>query len=85
MTSDIGTVSPCWRKGTEIIERCLKKVAAACPSDAPFPLVGDEARLWHQAQAEAYRHALEMMGAPSAESPEFIETGEPEANNDCAL
>lgn len=80
MTSDIGTVSPYWRKGTEIIERCLKKAAAASPSDAPFPLVGDEARLWHQAQAEAYRHALEMMGAPSAESPKFIETSGPDVD-----
>ena len=33
--------------------------------------VGEEAALWHQAQMEAYRHALEMMGVPEiAEPPE---------------
>jgi hypothetical protein len=51
--------------GAGVIERCLAKAAAADPADAPIPLVGEEAALWHQAQAEAYRHALEMMGPPA--------------------
>lgn len=48
-------------QGKEIIERKLATALAADPSDAPFPLVGEEAALWHQAQASAYQHALEMM------------------------
>lgn len=53
-----------WRDGAEIIERCLAKAIKADPEDAPFPLTGEEARLWHSAQEQAYRHALEMMGPP---------------------
>lgn len=54
-----------WRDGAEIVERCLKRALAADPLDVPFPLVGDEARIWHSAQAAAYQHALEMMGPPT--------------------
>lgn len=53
-----------WSAGTEIIERCLQKAVEADPLNVPMPLVGDEALLWHRAQMEAYRHALEMMGVP---------------------
>lgn len=51
-----------WKRGTKVIEECLKKAVQADPLDVPFPLVGNEAKLYHWAQMEAYRHALEMMG-----------------------
>lgn len=51
-----------WREGTAIVEEALEKSLKADPLDAPFPLMDDDARLWHQAQAVAYQHALEMMG-----------------------
>jgi hypothetical protein len=51
-----------WKKGTFLIEKCLIKAKWADPLDTPFPLVGDDAKLWHRAQATAYQHALEMMG-----------------------
>lgn len=54
-----------WRGGTRIVEGCLAKAVRADPLDAPIPLVGHEAKLWHEAQANAYRHALEMMGVPA--------------------
>lgn len=50
-----------WKQGTEIIEKCLAVSLVADPADVPFPLVGDEAKLWHSASASAYQHALEMM------------------------
>lgn len=53
-----------WKKGTDIIEECLRIAERGEWEDAPFPLGPGEARLWHRAQAEAYRHALEMMGVP---------------------
>jgi hypothetical protein len=53
-----------WSEGTRLIEECLAKAKLADPDDAPFPMTGDEAQLWHRAQAAAYRHALEMMGRP---------------------
>lgn len=71
MTPDPQTLIAYWKHGQEIVERCLQKAQAANPSDAPMPLVGDEAALWHRAQIEAYRHCLEMMGYPS-ESDEAI-------------
>jgi len=58
-----------WKEGTLIIEACLRKAVRADPGDVPFPLVGAEAVLWHQAQATAYQHALEMMGMPADASP----------------
>lgn len=54
-----------WKEGTSIIEKCLDRAIKANPSDAPFPLFGEEAKIYHEAQANAYRHALEMMGFPS--------------------
>lgn len=55
-----------WLAGTEIVEKRLAKAAAADPSGAPMPLHGRDAELWHAAQADAYRDALEMMGVPQA-------------------
>lgn len=54
-----------WLNGAAIIEEYLKVAIAENPADAPFPLVGREAAIWHEAQADAYRHALEMMGPPT--------------------
>ncbi len=51
-----------WKQGADIIEACLAKAVAADPRDAPIPLDADQSALWHRAQAEAYRHCLEMMG-----------------------
>lgn len=53
-----------WKRGTEVVEKALEKALKADPKDAPFPLTGEEARIWHQASADAYQHALEMMGVP---------------------
>lgn len=64
MSSNVEPISDYWRQGTRVIEECLAKAVAANPSDAPFPLVGEEAALWHSARAAAYQHALEMMGVP---------------------
>ena len=49
-------------QGARIIEACLAKAAKGDPRDAPMPLTGADAALWHRAQVEAYRHALDMMG-----------------------
>lgn len=54
-----------WREGAKLIQACLDKAAKADPLDAPIPLTGESARLWHDAQMNAYRHALEMMGPPT--------------------
>lgn len=51
-----------WKDGTQIIEQKLAVAAQGNWNDAPAGLSLVEARLWHRAQAEAYRHALEMMG-----------------------
>lgn len=48
-------------KGLEIIEDCLKRVSSGDLAEAPFPLVGEEARIWLAGAASAYQHALEML------------------------
>lgn len=55
-----------WRDGHAIVEARLDKAVKADPSDAPIPLTGEQAKLWHMAQADAYRDALEMMGVPES-------------------
>jgi hypothetical protein len=47
--------------GIDIIEKCLAKAVKAEHEDAPFPLDEAQAKLWHRAQMEAFRHALEMI------------------------
>lgn len=47
--------------GLKVLEKNLAKAVEANPHEAPFPLVGEQATLWHRATAEAYRHALEMV------------------------
>lgn len=59
-----------WKQGAALIEACLAKAVAADPRDAPMPLAGDDAALWHRAQAEAYRHCLEMMGPTAPDTTE---------------
>ncbi len=50
--------------GHEVIERALKKALKADFGDAPMWLNPNEAKIWHQAQAAAYQHALEMIPKP---------------------
>jgi hypothetical protein len=57
-----------WKQGADIIEACLAKAVAADPREAPIPLDATQAALWHRAQAEAYRHCLEMMGPVAPET-----------------
>lgn len=47
--------------GIEIIEKCLAQAVAAKPEDAPIPLTGQSAAIWHKAQENAFRHVLEMI------------------------
>src|SRR3546814_8205644 len=70
MMADPQTLIAYWQHGQQIVERCLEKAQQANPADAPMPLVGAEAALWHRAQMEAYRHCLEMMGYPTERSEE---------------
>lgn len=67
-----------WLDGTRLIEACLAKAEKAEFEDAPFPLDPEQAALWHRAQLEAYRHALEMMGVPEDEPLRALQ-GKPEA------
>ena len=64
-----------WQRGTDIINECLQRASKAKWEDAPFPLDECEAKFRHNAQAEAYRHALEMMGVPE-EAPAALKGGE---------
>ncbi|MEM8515091.1 hypothetical protein RCH14_004451 [Massilia sp. MP_M2] len=52
--------------GIEVVEKCLQKAIAAAPEDAPFPLLGNDAKLYMRAQMEAYRHSLEMISLDPA-------------------
>lgn len=59
--------------GLDIVEAKLAVATAADPADAPFPLVGGEAGLWHRAAASAYLHALEMCNSTSLKA--FVTNG----------
>lgn len=68
-----------WRQGAQIVQACLDK-ADRCAShahqaflEAPIGLTAEQAQLWHRAQAEAYRHALEMMAPPEEASDALVE------------
>ena len=72
------TLTAYWQQGATIIEACLSK-ADRCSKDshegfleAPIGLTPEQAKLWHQAQMEAYRHALEMMAPPSDDTTEEL-------------
>lgn len=58
-----------WKRGTDLINECLKTAARAEHGDAPFPLDHAMAKFWHNAQMEAFRHSLEMMGLPEDFGP----------------
>lgn len=53
-----------WTLGAQLVEGCLARAVRGDHADAPFPLDEAQAKLWHRAQAEAFRHALEMMAPP---------------------
>lgn len=59
-------------QGAQIIEAALAKALKADPADAPMPLTGEDAALWHRAQASAYQHALEMMAPADADITEGL-------------
>src|SRR3546814_18498092 len=65
MMADPQTLIAYWKHGQQIVERCLEKAQQANNADAPMPLVGEEAAIWHRAQMEAYRNCAEMMGYTS--------------------
>lgn len=52
------------REGADAIEQCIRKAERADPADVPF-LGAEYAAIWHRAQAEAYRHALDLMEPPA--------------------
>lgn len=58
-----------WVDGSAIIEKCLTRATDAAHEDAPFGMGDADARIWHEAQANAYQHALEMMGVPTLSGP----------------
>ena len=60
-------------QGLDVAERMLAVAVQGKHEDAPFPLDENEAKLWHRAQASAYRHALEMCNSTSLKA--FIENG----------
>jgi hypothetical protein len=57
-------------QGLEVIEGALKISSSGDLSQAPFPLVGQEAQIHLNAQSEAYLHALEMCNASTIQ--EFL-------------
>lgn len=65
-----------WAQGTALILDCQGKAQKADPADAPIGLTPEQAALWHRAQAEAYRHALEMMAPPVASDAVVAATNE---------
>lgn len=58
--------------GLAIIEKCLATAVKADHGDSPFGMDHAQAKLWHRAQMEAYRHALEMITVDSALAPGAI-------------
>ena len=53
------------KEGLQIIAAALAIAEKADPLDAPIPLDGNEARIWHAAKVDAYSHALDMLNASS--------------------
>lgn len=49
--------------GIARVENKLTTAKRAAPADAPFPLLGEEARIYHQGAASAYTHSLEMVSS----------------------
>lgn len=49
--------------GIALVENQLATSTRAAPADAPFPLVGEEARIYHEGAISAYVHSLEMVSS----------------------
>jgi GNAT superfamily N-acetyltransferase len=49
--------------GIALVENALVTATRASPTDAPFPLVGEEARIYHEGTTAAYVHSLEMVSS----------------------
>lgn len=49
--------------GIALVENQLTTSKQASPGDAPFPLVGEEARIYHDGALSAYVHSLEMVSS----------------------
>lgn len=49
--------------GIALIENQLVTATRATPADAPFPLTGEEARIYHDGTTAAYVHSLEMVSS----------------------
>lgn len=49
--------------GIALVENQLATATRAAPNDVPFPLVGEEARIYHEGTTAAYVHSLEMVSS----------------------
>jgi len=49
--------------GIALVENQLTTSKRAAPADVPFPLVGEEARIYHEGALSAYIHSLEMVSS----------------------
>ena len=49
--------------GIALVENQLVTSTRATPTDAPVPLVGEEARIYHEGSISAYVHSLEMVSS----------------------
>lgn len=58
--------------GLAIIEKCLATAVKGDHGDSPFGMDPTDAKLWHRAQMEAYRHVLEMITVDPALAPAAI-------------
>lgn len=47
--------------GIALVENQLATATRAAPEDVPFPLVGEQARIYHEGAKAAYVHSLEMV------------------------
>ena len=61
-----------WEQGTRIIEGCLAQALQAKLADTPMDLAPEQHATWHRARAEAFQHALEIMGHPGAVGEEIL-------------
>lgn len=61
-----------WEQGSRIIEGCLAQALQANLADTPIDLAPEQHTTWHRARAEAFQHALEMMGHPGPVGEEIL-------------
>ena len=50
-------------RGIDLVENQLARSKRGAPADVPFPLVGEEARIYHKGSISAYVHSLEMVSS----------------------